>query len=56
MVMIQYCENSKNQEVELLKIGKKRCKKSKLCFFYLSLISLFARRRENGEGVQPGCV
>ena len=29
MVMIQYCENSKNQEVELLKIGKKRCKKSK---------------------------
>lgn len=25
-------------------------------FLYLSLISLFARRRENGEGVQPGCV
>ena len=30
MVMIQYCENSKNQEVELLKIGKKRCKKLKI--------------------------
>ena len=29
MVMIQYRGNSKNQEVELLKIGKKRCKKSK---------------------------
>ena len=26
MVMIQYCENSKNQEVELLKIGKKDVK------------------------------
>ena len=25
-------------------------------FLYLSLISLFARRREHGEGVQPGCV
>ena len=34
MVMIQYCENSKNQEVELLKIGKKRCKKSKYRFTF----------------------
>ena len=29
MVMIQYCGNSKYQEVELLEIEKKRCKKSK---------------------------
>ena len=29
MVMIQYCGNSKDQEVELLETGKKRCKKSK---------------------------
>ena len=28
MVMIQYCENSKNQEVELLKIGKEKIVKN----------------------------